>query len=186
MHHITAGIEELQFQQEDHLVRSFGVRGARTCTARGARPESWAAFWCSAFAGPLLQSVSCQYSCPRHSISVLLKSLRQGAIDIPAPCRHKGQENLLLLQTVPQLQHQVSWVSAPWEISWTQVSFGLSFSAVPSYCHFLISHFVSSLPAGCPCLANNLNIHKYPAACSYLRDCFRVSTSKCTSLVQSH
>ena len=45
MLHVTAGVGELQSQQEDHLLRSFGVHGAapHTCTTQRARPKSWAA-----------------------------------------------------------------------------------------------------------------------------------------------
>lgn len=189
MHHITAGVGELQFQQEDHLVRSFGVRGAApcTCTTRHARPKSWAAFWRSSFAGPLLPPVSRQYSCLLHNVSVLLKSLRQGAIDTFCSTLTQRSRKSSSFATDSFTAQASSFMGECSLRNLMDTSDpGLSLSAVPSHCHFLISHLVSSLPAGCPRSANNLNIHEHPAACSCLRDRFRVSASKRTSLVGSH
>lgn len=114
MLHVTTGVGELQSQQEDHLLRSFGVRGAalHILVPLDVQGQSH---------GQLLTRTLC-WACnllpdkiPVHnSASVLLKSLRQAVIDIFCSLDTKGQENLhLLLQTVSQLKHQVSWVSAP-------------------------------------------------------------------------
>lgn len=139
MDHVTAGIGELQFQQEDHLVRSFGVRGAApcTCTTRHARPKSWAAFWPSSFAGPLLQLVSQQYSCPLHNVSVLLKSLRQGAIDIfysTLTQRSRKSSSFATDSFTAQASSFMGECSLRNLMDTSDP--GLSLSAVPSHCQF--------------------------------------------------